>query len=96
MTPTFKTAIQETAVNDAGELLVSGADHELVLSFLREKGFNKIDSIKALVSAGGMALQEAKLIVHNSKTWNDVYDRDERFHKNIGETVDDLERGREL
>lgn len=96
MSPTFKTAVQETAVSDAGKLLVTCADHELVLSFLREKGFNKIDSIKALVSAGGMPLGEAKLIVHNSKTWNDVYDRDEAFHRQLGELMDDLEHGREL
>lgn len=96
MTPTFKDAVQETVVSDAGKLLVCGADHELVLSFLREKGFGKIDSIKALAVVGGMQLREAKLMVHNSKTWNDVYDRDERFHEKLGGIVDDLEQGQDL
>jgi ribosomal protein L7/L12 len=92
MTPTFKTSDEGAVVADAEKLLRSGADHELVLNFLREKGFDKIASIKALVGATGMPLREAKLIVHNSKAWRDVYERDEQFHQELGNIADKLEQ----
>lgn len=75
-----KTAAQTAVASDAQKLLKSGADHEIVLGFLRERGFNKLDSIKALISATGMSLADAKNVIHHSRAWQDSFARDEEFH----------------
>lgn len=96
MTATFKTPGQEATAGDAARLLASGTDPEIVLSLLREKGFDKIESIKALVGAGGMPLREAKVVVHNSEAWRDVHDRDERFQEELRQAAEKVERGHSL
>jgi hypothetical protein len=56
----FKTEEQAAVASDAEKLINSGADNEIVLGLLRERGFDKLDSIKAIVNATGMSLGEAK------------------------------------
>jgi hypothetical protein len=76
--------------SDAERLTKSGADHEIVLGFLRERGFNKLDSIKALINATGMSLDEAKNSVHHSRAWQDSFARDEEFHASLLKAVQSL------
>ena len=90
MSVEFKTAEQVAIASDAGRLIHSGADHEIVLGFLRERGFNKLDSIKALIGATGMSLGDAKSIVHHSRAWQDSFARDEEFHASLLKAVQSL------
>jgi hypothetical protein len=53
MSAVLKTAEQTVIASDAKRLIDSGANHEIVLGFLRERDFNKLDSIKALVNGRG-------------------------------------------
>jgi len=86
----FRTPEQTAVASDAERLLQSGADHEIVLAFLRERGFNKLDSIKALVGISGISLGDAKNVVHNSRAWQDVFTRDEEFHASLEKAVQAL------
>jgi ribosomal protein L7/L12 len=86
----FKTAEQTAIVSDAAKLIKSGADHEIVLGFLRERGFNKLDSMKALVNTTGMSLGDAKNIVHHSRAWQDTFAKDEEFHASLLKAVEAL------
>lgn len=65
---------------------------ERILSSLRESGFSKTQSMKTLVDIQGISLKEAKALVHSSKTWSDVYERDEDFQEMLGKSIGD-ERG---
>lgn len=60
-------------VADAQKLAVAGADRETVLVFLREKGFNKIDSIKTIRPLYGLSMSEAKDLVDQSAAWSDRF-----------------------
>jgi ribosomal protein L7/L12 len=86
----FKTVEQAAVASDAEKLINSGADNEIVLGFLRERGFNKLDSIKALIGATGMSLGDAKNIVHHSRAWQDSFARDEEFHASLLKAVQTL------
>jgi ribosomal protein L7/L12 len=90
MSVEFKTAEQVAIASDAGRLIHSGAGHEIVLGFLRERGFNKLDSMKALISVTGMSLGDAKNIVHHSRAWQDSFARDEEFHASLLKAVQSL------
>lgn len=54
-----------------------------VLSFLREQGCSKVDSIRVLVQAGNLNLREAKRVVHASSVWADTQEHDERLHDTL-------------
>ena len=86
----FKTEEQVAIASDAKKLVNSGASHEIVLGFLRERGFDKLDSIKALISATGMSLKDAKNIVHQSRAWQDTFAKDEAFHASLLNAVQAL------
>jgi ribosomal protein L7/L12 len=90
MSINFKTEEQTAIASDAKKLLNSGADHEIVLGFLRERGFNKLESIKTLISTTGISLNEAKQIVHNSRAWQDTFSRDEELHASLMKAVQSL------
>jgi ribosomal protein L7/L12 len=91
MSAAFKTAEETVIASDAKRLINSGANHEIVLGFLRERGFNKLDSIKALVNATGMSLNNAKGIVHHGRAWQDTFSRDEEFHASLLKAVQALD-----
>lgn len=65
--------------------LARGVDLEEVIRILRNSGFSKVHSIKALVDLGQADLSDAKRLVHNSLTWSDVRERDEEFQRKLGE-----------
>jgi hypothetical protein len=93
MTINFNDTEQAGTVSDAKKLAAAGADNEIVLGFLRERGFNKLDSIKALMSVKDMSLGDSKTIVHNSRAWQDSFARDEEFHASLQKSVEDLNLG---
>lgn len=66
----------EAAQSVCKKMLDDGADVENVVQVLRDRGFSKIYSIKALADSGKMDLGEAKSAVHESEAWSDVFDRD--------------------
>jgi ribosomal protein L7/L12 len=58
----------------------SGEDREAILTFLRSKRCSKIDSIRVIMAVLDVDLARAKRIVHQSRAWADMRDRDDSFH----------------
>jgi Barstar (barnase inhibitor) len=75
---------------DAKQLVQGGADLELVLSFLRERGVGRIDSIYAMASLMEKPVVKAKDFVDRSQTWSDRYETDMRFRNAAREALRDL------
>jgi hypothetical protein len=74
---------RDDVVSHCRTLLAQGVAIEAVIQAMRAAGFSKIDSIRALVDLGHADLREAKRVVHQSDTWRDVRDRDDKFHRNL-------------
>ena len=72
--------------------LKPGEDPEEALQALRAHGCSKIESMIALRKSGRCSLAEAKVIVHGSKSWEDVAARDEAFHDALVAEVEKLTR----
>jgi hypothetical protein len=66
---------------DAEKLVSTGADSEMVLSFLREHGMNERDSMYSIAGLMGTTVPEAKSLIYNSQTWPEVRGREEQFRK---------------
>lgn len=62
------------------QILVASDDFESVLQYLRQTGCTKVDSMRVIVELRDLTLDDAKRIVHFSKTWEDVRKRDEEWH----------------
>jgi hypothetical protein len=62
------------AVEDARKLIQAGADLELILVFLRDRGFDQADCIYAVESLTKKPFREAKNIVFLSQAWSDRYE----------------------
>jgi RNAse (barnase) inhibitor barstar len=75
---------------DAAKLLGVGADSELVLAFLRERGMSRIDSIYAISALTGEPVSSSKILVDNSQTWSNRYDSDTAFRNAAREALRDL------
>ena len=60
--------------------LQSGRSLEAVVADLKNEGFSRVDSIRAVVEITGASLGDAKLIVHRSQAWEDVRQETEDFH----------------
>jgi hypothetical protein len=74
--------LRETAIyRDAKNLVSTGADPELILSFLREHGMDERDSMYSIAGLMGATVTEAKFLIYNSQTWSEVRGRDEQFRK---------------
>jgi len=96
LTPILKAAEHDTIASETARLFSLGVDNDLILGFLREKGFNKIASIKTLVKATGISLGNAKEIVHHSRVWQDLYERDEEFHEQLSNLVAEMHKTGEV
>jgi ribosomal protein L7/L12 len=70
----------EAVVEDAKRLIIAGADVEMIVLFFREKGFDKIDSIRSLRALYSMTMPEAKTLIDNSKAWSDRFYSDQDLH----------------
>lgn len=58
--------------------------------FLRDRGFDKIDSINSVKSLLGKSMPEAKKLVDDSRTWSDSYERDMQLREATREAVRQL------
>jgi len=59
------------------------------MAFLHAEGCSKIDSIVVLREVLNLNLGEAKALVHLSRTWGDVRERDDAFHEALIDAVND-------
>jgi len=66
-------------------------DAEGALRLLRDAGFSKIQSIKALTDTGSFDLAEAKVLVHESVAWRDVRQRDSALQEALEEEIKNSE-----
>ncbi|HTS12759.1 MAG TPA: ribosomal protein L7/L12 [Candidatus Limnocylindrales bacterium] len=78
------------AVADASKLAAAGADRETVLVFLRDKGFDKIDSIKTIRPLYGLSMVEAKDLVDHSAAWSDRFYSDMQFRETALRALRDI------
>jgi len=77
-------------VADANRLAATGADRETILVFLRDRGFNKIDSIKTIRDLYGLSMPEAKDLIDHSVAWSDRFDTDMQFREEARRAFHDL------
>ena len=75
---------------DAHRLQAAGADCETILVFLREQGFDKIDSIKTIRALYSLSMPEAKHLIDHSPAWSDRFDRDMEFRETAMRVLRDL------
>jgi ribosomal protein L7/L12 len=61
--------------------LMADGDLDGALRVLRDGGYSKIQSMKALADTGRFGLAEAKAVVHGSAVWEDTRQRDSEFHE---------------
>jgi hypothetical protein len=73
--------LKQEVIDDARRLAGGGASLEMILMFLRERGANKIDSIKLIRALYGKTMPEAKEIVDHSSVWSDLLQRDIEFRE---------------
>lgn len=60
-------------IADVRRLAQGGADRETILVFLRDKGFDKIDSTDTVQELYTLSVAEAKDLVHRSAAWSDRF-----------------------
>ena len=77
-------------VSDACKLVAAGANRETILVFLRDKGFDKIDSIKAIRTLYGLTMPEAKELIDHSQAWSDRFRSDMRFREAALQALRDI------
>jgi Barstar (barnase inhibitor) len=65
--------------SDATKLIQGGAEPELVLSFLRERGVGRTDSAYVMASLMEKSVPKARALVDSSDTWSDRFETDIRF-----------------
>jgi ribosomal protein L7/L12 len=82
--------IDSEVFEDARRLLSAGADQELVLVFLRERGLDKIDSINSARRLLGKTTAEAKTLVDRSQAWSDRYESDVQLREAAREALRQL------
>lgn len=63
----------QEAFRGAEHLVRNGTDPEVILSFLRQHGMDKYDSMYAIAGLMGTSVSEAKAFVEESKTWSDFH-----------------------
>lgn len=81
---------RQEIIDDARRLAAGGASVEMILMFFRERGFDKIDSIKAIRAMRGLSTAEAKNTVDASETWSDRFNIDMEFREKAWEALRDI------
>jgi ethanolamine utilization cobalamin adenosyltransferase len=77
---TFLEMLDQAVLEDARKLIKAGADVELILLFLRDRGFDQIDSILTICALMGKSNDEAKELIHHSKAWSDRFYSVQHLH----------------
>jgi hypothetical protein len=91
----FRMIDRGQLINECRKLLESKVDREGLVSYLRGQGCLKLDSIAILRQVFDLSLGEAKGVVHCSAAWQDVRERDDKFHDGlIDEILPELKRER--
>jgi ribosomal protein L7/L12 len=71
-------------------MLANGGDLNAVLVQLRQAGFSKVESIRAIMELKGTSLGEAKRLIHLSPAWQDTLESDDRLHELLQTTAESL------
>ncbi len=82
-------------VEDAHRLASAGADRETLLVFLRDRKFNKIESIKVMIALYGLSMQEGKDLVDHSAAWSDRFDSDMQLRETALKALRDIAASRD-
>lgn len=69
--------------------LARGITDEDLMTFLRAEGCSKIDSIAVLREVLNISVAEGKALVHLSRAWADVRERDNAFHEALINAADE-------
>jgi len=88
--------IDPETLKDGKRLLQGGADRELLLVFFRDRGFDKIDSIRAIQRLLDIKLADAKNLVDLSQAWSDRYDSDVELREVARKAIRQLAASLEL
>ncbi len=75
---------------DVAKLRRAGADIEMLLRFMRDRGFNELDSIDALVRVVHLDLGQAQDAIFDCETWADHRERNLRLHEQLYEALRQL------
>ncbi|MEH1949677.1 MAG: hypothetical protein V7K77_22400 [Nostoc sp.] len=71
-------------------MLTESADQESVIKLLRLSNYSKSKSIEILKKALGISYYEAQDIIHNSQTWSDVKEYDEKLINDFFDILEEL------
>jgi ribosomal protein L7/L12 len=74
----------------ACDQLRAGLSLEALLCELRQKGADKIDSIKIVKAAMSLTMAQSKSLVDRSDTWSDRYADDQDFHEAVRKAAEKL------
>ena len=77
-------------IADSHRLVAAGADLETVLVFLRERKFDKIDSIKTIRLLYNLSMSEAKDLIDHSAAGSDRFHTDMKFRETAIRALRDL------
>jgi ribosomal protein L7/L12 len=78
-------------VEKVQHMLATGTSIEDILSFLRQSGCSKVESIVVIKETNAISLAEAKKIIHYSKAWEDTRERDETFQDTFFNTIKNVD-----
>lgn len=87
-----KTIDEASAAETVKEMLDAGSDCETALQYLRDSNFDQIDSIKVMRFAMKVSANEAKKLVHYSRTWEDRRGAAEAIHEAAFEVIEKMQR----
>ncbi len=76
---------EEFLLSSSQKFSEKSEDIEDILTFLRQEGCSKSQSIIILKKIKNIDLDKAKELVHFSKTWQDMCQMDEDFHQHLHE-----------
>ena len=79
----------KSLLKDSRRMLSENHDLESVLFFLRQHDCTIVDSIRMVAELQSSNLDEAKLLVHNSKTWGDIRLHNEKVQEALLGAFDD-------
>ena len=88
----LKAMDEDAAINAVEKMLQSGSGYEAVLQYLRDCKYDQIDSIKVMRSAMKTSMNEAKKLVHYSRTWADRRSAAEAIHEAAFEAIKEMQR----
>lgn len=91
---TFDDMVQATidhaVLEDARKLMKAGADVELVLLLLKDRGLDQGASIITIRALTAMSHDEAKKLVCFSKAWVDHFDSVQHLHSQVLKAIQEL------